>query len=352
MKSKITARIIMLAAAACAYLLSAAYCRAGMVSLTFDDGLASVYTRALPVLKENHQVATIGITYAFCVYGGSDFMTVKQILALQREGWEVASHGLTHSNPKKIPTLYSQEKLTGWTVVDKKQNIYRAAYAYENVAGILDGTSIMKAAASLDALRQSPGSYYFDERRGQLYVRPAGDVRYGKPAVRAISSQREIEYSQKELEKLGFSIKTYITPYNTWPAELGELGEPLYACVASGGERANWKDGFDPHRIGRFVVREDDKVSSLKKLVKRYAIENDGWVVFCFHGIGDDTGWEPWPLEKFEEFSGWLAEKGVKTVTISQGAALFASSAAGKPAAGSRTDSSDFDSDAGDDLDP
>jgi len=333
--------IIVLVTAVCTIHMSGAYCRAGMVSLTFDDGLASVYTRALPVLKRNHQVATIGITYAFCVYGGSEFMSSKQILALQREGWEVASHGLTHSNPKKIPTLYNQEELTGWTVEDKKLNIYRASYAYENVAGLLDGTSIMKAAASMDALRQSPGSYYFDGQRGQLHVRPAGSAPTAKLTIRAISCQREIEFSKKELEKLGFKIKTYITPYNSWPSDLRELSEPHYSCIASGGNRANWKDGFDPHRIGRFVVREHDKVSALKKLVKRCAIENDGWVVFCFHGIGDNTGWEPWPLKNLEEFSAWLAQKGVKTVTVAEGAALFAAPPVTKPHAVPPEDRSD-----------
>jgi len=252
----------------------------------------------------------------------------------------VASHGLTHSNPKKIPKLYSEEKITGWETEDKKLNIYRAPYAYENIAGLLDGGSVMNAAASLSVLAKAPCSYYFDVRRRLLYVRPA---RRGKLAIRSVSCQREIEYSKKELEKMGCKITTYITPYNSWPAGLGELSEPHYAVIASGGNHANWRENFDPHSIGRFVVRSDDSVSSLKKMVKRYAIENDGWAVFCFHGIGDKTGWEPWPLKNLEEFSSWLNKKGVKTVTVAEGAALFAASPAGKPA-GAHTDRSDFES--------
>jgi hypothetical protein len=64
-------------------------------------------------------------------------------------------------------------------------------------------------------------------------------------------------------------------------------------------------------------------------------------VVFCFHGIGDKTGWEPWPLKNLEEFSAWLAQKGVKTVTISEGAALFASSPGTKPPAAPHVERSD-----------
>jgi hypothetical protein len=255
----------------------------------------------------------------------------------------VASHGLTHSNPKKIPRIYSEEKIADWKIAEKKMNIYRAPYAYAAVAGLLDGSSIMKPADSMDALCKAPGSYYLDERSSQLYVRPAGAVRSGKLAIRSVSCQREIEYSKKELEKMGCKITTYITPYNSWPAGLRELSEPHYAVIASGGNHANWRENFDPHSIGRFVVRSDDTVGSLKKLVKRYAIENDGWVVFCFHGIGDKTGWEPWSVEKLEEFSDWLSRKGIKTVTVSEGAALFAGSPAGKSGAGSRRDASDID---------
>ena len=149
------------------------HCQAGIVSFSFDDGLASVYTHALPVLKQNRQVATIGITYAYCVYGGREFMTIQQILSLQQQGWEVASHGLTHSNPKKIPTLYSEEKISGWAAEDKKLNMYRAPYAYAAIAGLLDGSSIMKPADSLAALRKAPGSYYLDERE-QPAVRAFG----------------------------------------------------------------------------------------------------------------------------------------------------------------------------------
>jgi len=38
---------------------------AGMVSLTFDDGLASVYKYAYPILKNNNQLPLIGITCVF-----------------------------------------------------------------------------------------------------------------------------------------------------------------------------------------------------------------------------------------------------------------------------------------------
>ena len=141
-----------------------------MVSLTFDDGLASVYKYAYPILKKNNQVATIGITYIMS--GSHEYMDIKQILALQQQGWEVASHGLTHSPASKNPILYSEEKITAWSVYDKKLNIFRTRYNYKDVAGLLENGKVMQVVTVLNGGDYSPGSYYFDRQNKQLYIKP------------------------------------------------------------------------------------------------------------------------------------------------------------------------------------
>jgi len=304
--------------------LSTRHCQAGMVSLSFDDGLASVYKYAYPILKKNNQVATIGITYSFFVSGSAEFMDSKQILALQEKGWEVASHGLTHSPGSKIPISYSDEKLTAWAVYDKKQNIYRTHYKYKDVAGLLeDNNKVMQEVTVLNGGDYSPGSFYLDSKNKQLYVKPFSPAKVDKLNIQAISAQRALEVSKKDFEKMGCKIKTYITPYNSFSEKLRHLSKNYYAHVASGGNRANFRETFDPYRIWRYEVRAEDEVRSLKNIVKRDAIEKDGWVIFCLHGIGDNTGWEPWSAEKLQEFSAWFKQKGVKVVTIAEGAALY-----------------------------
>ena len=70
-----------------AFTISARHCQAGMVSLTFDDGLAGVYKYAYPILKKNNQVATIGITYGFLMSGSHEYMDIQQILVFSsRDG--------------------------------------------------------------------------------------------------------------------------------------------------------------------------------------------------------------------------------------------------------------------------
>jgi hypothetical protein len=294
-----------------------------MVSLTFDDGLASVYKYAYPILKENNQVGTIGITYAFLMSGSPEYMDIKQILALQQQGWEVASHGLTHSPATKNPILYSEEKITAWSVYDRKQNIYRTRYNYKDVAGLLENGKAMQEVTVLNGGDYSPGSYYFDRQNKQLYIKPFIPAKGATLNIRAISAQREMEASKQEFEKMGCIIKTYITPYNNFSEELRNVSKNYYVQVASGEKKANVREGFDPYHISRFEIMANDEVKSLQKIVKRDAIENDGWVIFCFHGIGEKNHWQPWPADKLQEFSTWLNKKGITVVTVAEGTDLY-----------------------------
>lgn len=306
-----------------ASMTAANLCHAGMVSLTFDDGLASVYKHAYPILKNNNQVATIGITYAFLASGNSDYMSIHQILSLQEQGWEVASHGLTHSPSPKIPLLYSEEKITGWAMYDKNRHIYRTRYKFSDIAGLFDNGKLMKAVTALNEADYVPGGYYLDRQNKYLYIIPFAPSTGDRLNIRAISCQRELEHSKRELEKRGCKVETYITPYNSFSVKLKELSKNYYAQVASGGKQANFKEGFDAYHLRRFVVYTETNVPFLKKIIKNEALKNDGWVILCFHGIGDNTGWQPWSAEKLKQLSDWLKKQEIKVVTIAHGAALY-----------------------------
>lgn len=298
--------------------------QAGMVSLVFDDGLASVYRYAYPILKNNNQVATIGITYAFLMSGQKEFMDIEQILSLQQEGWEVASHGLTHSRSTEMPMLYGEEKIKNWAAWDKKLKIYHVNYKYKSVAGLFDNNRIMNEVSPFNQEEWLPGSYYLDRQNGQLFVKPFSPGNWwNKLNIRTTSCQREMEFSKRELETLGCKIETFITPYNDFSERLRDLSKNYYAHVASGKDKPNFRASFDPYHIWRFSVQTRDSVKSLEKIIERWAVKNDGWVVFCMHGIGDSFGWEPWDEGKLQELSNWLNRKGVTVVTIAQGASLY-----------------------------
>lgn len=59
----------------------------GIISLTFDDGFLSTFTRACPILNKYNLSAT-----AFIItdrIGGKDYMGFKELKNLAANGWEL-----------------------------------------------------------------------------------------------------------------------------------------------------------------------------------------------------------------------------------------------------------------------
>ena len=172
-------------------------------------------------------------------------------------------------------------------------------------------------------MRNEPGSYYFDELIGEVLIHPF-DVESGeKQEIRAISYERELEESQKELAARGFKVTTYITPHNYWTPEMSQLSRRFYSQVADGGDDFNRRGTTDRFWLKRFVVHANDPAESVVALVKEHAIRENGWVIFCLHGIGSDLGWEPWDAAKLAQLADFLKKKAVPVVTIDKGVKLW-----------------------------
>ena len=76
---------------------------AGKVSITFDDGFASTFENALPVLKQHNLVGTVYVTSGFI--GNRGFMNWDQVLKLKNTyGWEIGGHTVQH---EELPELDS-----------------------------------------------------------------------------------------------------------------------------------------------------------------------------------------------------------------------------------------------------
>lgn len=77
------------------------------VVFSFDDGRADTFTNAFPILRKYGFAATVNITTDFInnphnyknfKSAGNMAMTWDEILTLQENGWEIASHAHTHTN--------------------------------------------------------------------------------------------------------------------------------------------------------------------------------------------------------------------------------------------------------------
>lgn len=67
-----------------------------LVTLSFDDGFATMYSQAMPLLQKYNLSSTQFIVTG--LVGTSGYLTQAQVVALNAAGNEIASHTVTHSN--------------------------------------------------------------------------------------------------------------------------------------------------------------------------------------------------------------------------------------------------------------
>jgi peptidoglycan/xylan/chitin deacetylase (PgdA/CDA1 family) len=77
------------------------------IVITFDDGYLSVFQNAFPIM---HEHGFIGVNYVVGKYiDGRNFMTAEQLQATVHAGWEIGSHGFTHTDLGLNPSLANYE---------------------------------------------------------------------------------------------------------------------------------------------------------------------------------------------------------------------------------------------------
>ncbi len=82
-----------------------------LVALTFDDGYASFYEKAYPILKKYNYTATIFIITD--MIDTPNHMTWTQLRKLMNEGVEVGSHSATHPYLSKLDSSSLQKQVEG-----------------------------------------------------------------------------------------------------------------------------------------------------------------------------------------------------------------------------------------------
>ncbi len=308
--------------------------RPGMVSLTFDNALAGVYAHAFPLLKARGQVATVSVAPAKLEPGNDDFMTADQLRELQDAGWEIASAGVHGKRATDIPMTLAEEGSLAWRVDDPANHVFQATYEYANVACVREAGIPLRPARDMEDMLAQPGSYYFDRTIEELHVRPRSNTLDPAGANLTVCSlEREMTESRDILTGLGLRVQVFAPPHNSWSAELKALAGRHYPLAAAGPRKAMSPGAFDPLWISREFVREQDTAASVIRLLRTRAQENREWVALSLRNIGVDVGREPWPLERLRRVCDWLAENGVRTVTLSQGAALMAAPLVQPPSA-------------------
>ena len=70
----------------------------GVITITFDDGFATTYNNAYPVLKKLGMVADAAVNPTPIDEGWGDYMTPAQVQELWNQGWAVVSHTMDHQD--------------------------------------------------------------------------------------------------------------------------------------------------------------------------------------------------------------------------------------------------------------
>ncbi|MEW5773085.1 MAG: polysaccharide deacetylase family protein [Thermodesulfobacteriota bacterium] len=294
---------------------------AGMVTLTFDDGLAGVYAHAYPVLRRLGLPGVAAVIVERLESGDPDYMRPEQVRELQDAGWEIASHSLTHRRVVDIPARYDQEPLAGWRPDPAGPGMVQAYYPLQDLAGVLEGGAALKAVSSLGEAAASPGTYYYDRIIHELHVHPLAPGEAGSLSLRTVSYEREMEESRRRLRELGFAVSTYVIPYNYLNDDVAALGRKHYSALVTGYDGDAIVQEAEPYHVFRTVVSARDTAERFIRLVEERVQGKDAWLVLCMHDIESGRGWEPWPAREFEKLATWLKERGVPVVTVREGVA-------------------------------
>lgn len=83
----------------------------GVITITFDDGYATTYTNAYPVLKKYGLAGNIAVNPQPIDGGWTGYMTLAQIRQLNADGWTVVSHSVTHADLTKLTAAQLTDEL-------------------------------------------------------------------------------------------------------------------------------------------------------------------------------------------------------------------------------------------------
>lgn len=110
------------------------------VIITFDDGDASVYASALPVMQ---RYGFTGVAYIVGNYMGTPgYMDAAQVRALAAAGWEIGSHSRSHRDLTRLePAVQREEIVTAREDLQERLGLPVNSFAYPfglAGAGVID----------------------------------------------------------------------------------------------------------------------------------------------------------------------------------------------------------------------
>jgi peptidoglycan/xylan/chitin deacetylase (PgdA/CDA1 family) len=129
----------------------------GMVTLTFDDGLASQYKTALPMLTAAALPATFAIITSYPAALDPNYMSWADIQKLKAAGFEIAAHTRTHPSLTELTSTQAQQEISGAVSDLVAQNLGPTTFVYPYGA---ENTAVEKMVKDTGIMIGARGSYF------------------------------------------------------------------------------------------------------------------------------------------------------------------------------------------------
>ena len=306
--------------------LSPSSSQAAMVTFEFDDGWASQW-EAFEILSRHRQVGVAAVpahTLIFKDYFKDTVLSLDQLKAMQKTGWEVASHSVSHPHFNKIPQTMQEALLSGWTKAPGRQHTYYTHSPHRGVSLVQENGKLLKRCLSVEMVERTPGSFLYGRDTGIVYVHPSTCINPGHCLIGVNSVEWEIQASHNILKGMGLNVKNLAVPYHEWSAERMVMAQKVYNSSGTGlnqGNRVifNPIPAVEPQNLCRLGIAKSNSVEWIKKYVLQ-AIEKERWVILLFHRVGengpDQYFFSP---TKLDELATWIAEQKIDVVTRQQG---------------------------------
>jgi hypothetical protein len=304
------------------FLLSPAVCIAGMVTYSFDDGHINTYEVAVPILESQGQVGTINAVLTWV--GNVDRMSLTQLLEVEAKGWEICSQSVTHPKFDLIPQRYEDELLTGWSPTGGTSYTYQTSHTYDQLNLVLQDGDTMSKRDSVSEVEANPDSFYFDLANHIVYVHTSDSSSPATHEMRAVSVERELEYSKQEFRNIGLNVQNFVVPHSQWNATRALVAKKFYHTAAAAGGpppdelNVNPLPLQNPGWLARRVIHSDTSIETAKAWVDS-AASQDIWLILMFHGVCDTDADECWPTANLQALVEYVANLGISVVTQEQG---------------------------------
>lgn len=246
---------------------------------------------------------------------------VRELLDMQSEGWEIASHSMNHARLTSLPLTCEDEPIRMFP--GENRGDHRVVdYPGDRVAGVLEN------GAPLRRVRSWPngpkrGTVRLDAQQAALYIAPQDNE---TDDLRIISAEREILESADELQAKGFDVQTFVAPNNAWSSELRDIAATRFrfACAGADGTPIplNLLRDRDLLYLHRWSLIWKHPASYYIERMKDVVSQSDAWVIFCVHGLFNDDAPEAAGYDfngrEFGKLFDWIIEQNLEVIPISR----------------------------------